>query len=175
MYFRFAICALIAAAAGGCSKPVTVKDEEGDKVTITEGSDGKTTVESEADGGNLTYESEEDRVTMTDEEGNVVQYGGNVSEEDLGLPFYPGSKETGDSVWTAEGIGRKSVTSVRTTSDPVSSVIGFYRDKVGMIDNEINWEDTASILATDENRKIFLNVSRVDGRTEIALTVTEGE
>lgn len=54
---------------------------------------------------------------------------GGVTEADLGVPFYPGSKEKPNASAKTSANGMDVVTCVRTTSDAPDKVLAFYKDK----------------------------------------------
>jgi hypothetical protein len=80
--------------------------------------------------GEMTADSDKGTFTMKDDKGNEVTTGGTVTEADLGVPFYPGSKEKPNANFLATENGKKSVVCTRTTSDAPDKVIEFYKDKV---------------------------------------------
>lgn len=93
----------------------------------------ESTVIKSGDGGQVTIESDKDSgtVTMSGKDGETSFSAGNdVTEAELGLPFYPGSKAKPGSDFRAEADGEKSVLSVRTTSDDPERVAEFYQNKV---------------------------------------------
>jgi hypothetical protein len=80
--------------------------------------------------GEMTVDGDKGTFTSKDDKGNEFTAGGQVTEADIGVPFYPGSKEKPNSSFTATENGRKSVLCVRTTPDDPEKVIAFYKDKL---------------------------------------------
>lgn len=132
---------LLMLALAGCSKSgpdgekVSVNPTTGD-MTVT-GKDGRTTeVKNEgdgwsaksSDGSELKYE--DGKMTGKNEKGETFESGAiDVTEAELGLPFYPGSKpvEFGSTkMETAEG---KTFSVNRSTSDMPDKVVEFYKAK----------------------------------------------
>ncbi len=132
---------LLMLALAGCSKSgpdgekVSVNPTTGD-MTVTD-KDGRTTeVKNEgdgwsaksSDGSELKYE--DGKMTGKNEKGETFESGAiDVTEAELGLPFYPGSKpvEFGSTkMETAEG---KTFSVNRSTSDMPDKVVEFYKAK----------------------------------------------
>jgi len=59
-----------------------------------------------------------------------VQTSTNISEADLGLPFYPGSVEKGTSSRAMTTSAARTVICDRTTVDPPKKVAAFYLSKL---------------------------------------------
>jgi hypothetical protein len=76
-------------------------------------------------------------LTEKDKNGNSVQIGGDISEADLGVPFYPGSASTPGS-FKGNDNGQVIVTSVRSTKDSPAQVIAFYKDRLGAPTTEVS-------------------------------------
>ena len=131
----------LAVVAAGCGS----KGEDGEKVSVnpTTGDmtvtdkDGKTT-EIQRDGDSVTAKSsdgtevkiEDGKVSGVNEKGEKFEGGAmTVSEAELGLPFYPGSKEMeygSSKMDSAEGT---SLSMNRSTTDTPEKVIEFYKSK----------------------------------------------
>lgn len=88
-------------------------------------------------------------------------------ERELGLPFYPGSKEAKESGQIASG----GYVSVRTTRDPIDMVVRFYKSHLPHLDNEVILTNSVTILAEHHGRKVFLFISREGEQTRILLSV----
>ncbi len=104
------IMLLVSAGCGG--KKVTVRTEE----------------------GKVEYSEESGKVKVKTEEGEATYGQEDVSEEDLGVPIYPGAKLVkggGGSVKTKteEGEG-EFMTAAFTTSDSIDEVSEWYRSKL---------------------------------------------
>jgi len=175
------IAIFVALISLGC-KPkseTVVTGADGSKATIT--NDG-TTQHIEATDANGTKVSENisnSGVSISDNKGNSAQMNNaGVTEDVLGLPFYPGSEEAkagGSSV--IDSTDGKLVQCTRTTKDDPDQVASFYKDKISAASNSSNISgDTkrvilggkltsgaeVSIMATKkgaENTSILVNVS----------------
>jgi len=131
----------------GCGKPDTtvVVGENGDKATISQNGQSVTTTDAKGNtatattnGSGTSYSDSKgnsmtangSQVTTKSANGDSATIGANISESDLGLPFYPGSSEKKGASMIATQNGVKSVMSSRTTKDLPSKVLDFYKGKV---------------------------------------------
>lgn len=106
---------------------VSVVDEKGTKVDMKSGEEGWSAKSS--DGSQISVDK--GGMRGTNERGETFEMGaGEVSETELSVPFYPGSKAVSGRDMKADTNGKKTFVSVRTTSDTSDKVINFYRDKV---------------------------------------------
>lgn len=136
---------LVLLVVAGCGRGVTVSGSDGEKVsvnprtgdmTITDKDGTKVDIESKGDSW-TAKSSDGTEMTMKDgklsgknEKGETFETGTDVSESELGLPFYPGSKavEYGSSKIME---GERSMFAVnRTSSDVPDKVIEFYKSRV---------------------------------------------
>jgi hypothetical protein len=75
-------------------------------------------------------------MSVKDSKGDSTEINtGSVTEDILGLPFYPGSDEAKSGSMISETPDAKSVVSTRTTKDDPDQVAAFYKDKVPGISN----------------------------------------
>lgn len=111
---------------------MTVQDGQGNKVTTSQDG-GKVTVEG-AKGETSTFESDGKgggTVTSTTPEGKQTMTSGqSFPESELGLPFYPGSKEKPEGSFKSEAPTGSSHMAVRLTSDAPAKVAEFYKPKL---------------------------------------------
>lgn len=116
---------------GGCGKPgVTVTDANGNKVTMQQDTSGGMTVTDDK-GNKIQVNTNGGGMTTTDANGNKSSWGvGDVSEKDLGVPFYPSSQPQEHGDLKADTPEQTSFTSMRTTSDPAQKVVDFYKDEL---------------------------------------------
>ena len=158
----------------------TVKDEDGEKVTIEadeDGEGGTWTVEGE-DGKATWSADEEDGKTVidsTDEEGvtRTTEIGADtVTSADLGIDFYPGA-EVGDGAKMSSNEGTTYATVALTTSDSPEKVGKFYRDKyaAGATVNEMGEVTMIKIgtAGTADSKQIIVAPKDDGGGTEITL------
>lgn len=124
------------------------------------------------------------KITTTDAAGKTSQLElgtAQVTEADLGVPFYPGSKMMdGQStrMSTPEGT---AVTVGLQSSDPPAKVAGFYRERLkaqaeGKQFTEMSSGDGAVLaLADDKSRAaIQIAVNKAENGSEIAITTHRG-
>lgn len=118
-----ALALLLAAVTAGCGK---VAEKAAEKA-----------IESEIakDGGSAKVDLSQGsaKVTSTDAEGRTTQAqlgGAQVTEADLGVPFYPGSKPQAAGASRVEGPDGRVVTLQLQTGDSPEKVAAFYRDKL---------------------------------------------
>jgi len=115
----------------GCSKPgMTVTDGEGNRATVS--ADGTKTTYTDSQGKSSTVEAKPDgSVSIKADDGKSSYEGGTtLTEEELGVPFYPGSAEKPNTAFKADTPTEQSRLSVRTTSDDPAKVAEFYKGKV---------------------------------------------
>jgi len=125
-----AIASLAIVFAAGCHKSdETVYSDANGSVSVS-GDKSKITYTDEK-GNVASVDTNGGKTTIDDGKGGSVTMGaGQVSEGDLGVPFYPGSKETAMASGMIESGGEKMVTSMRTTTDDPGKVSDFYKEKV---------------------------------------------
>ncbi|MEI7576938.1 MAG: hypothetical protein WCK51_08600 [Armatimonadota bacterium] len=111
---RVVAALLIGASVVGCGS-----SHSDESVTISDGNGTKMTM-SQADGA-----------IQVEGNGVTASMGGKstVTEEELGLPFYPGSSEKDGGSMKVETGDEKTCVSARTTSDEVAKVKAFYAEK----------------------------------------------
>lgn len=84
--------------------------------------------------GKTTVTVDEKELDVETEEGSVKVTTGDVSEEELGMPVYPGAemdKDAGGSVKTEGADGKASwSTAVLWTDDPLEKVISWYKGEL---------------------------------------------
>lgn len=148
-------------AIAGCGGDKTVTEED---VTITE---------------------KNGDVTITDEEGKET-YTESLSEEDLGVPIYPGSKMSeGDAgSVTTETAGEATTVSgaVLFTTDPLDKVIAWYKDelqgKAGFTDTSMSAEGETvgmfSYMDGEEMKTIIIGEADDTDGTEIIVSSSTG-
>lgn len=142
---QIVIGSLLVLALAGCSKSVTVSGSDGEKVSVNpttgdmtiKDKDGKVT-EFDNKGDSWTAKSsdgtemkfEDGKLSGTTEKGETFEAGlTTISEAELGLPFYPGSKDVEYGSSKSEGGGQSMYSMNRSTSDLPDKVIAFYKDK----------------------------------------------
>lgn len=196
--YTLPLVAGIAAMLGGCSagshSSITITDDNGEKISVK--SEGSNVSVSASDGakGSLTVNDNGANISATDKNGetstmttkkdgsvNIQTKEGNasiggtttVSEEELGVPFYPGSTEKPGNNMKFEGGGEKNYSTVRLTTDSPDQVAQFYRTKV----KGLTTAGTADAItgSTDLSTGVTftLTVTKQDGKTEIMTTTSQ--
>jgi hypothetical protein len=108
----------------------------------------------------------------TDSKGNVSALGGafsagknlNLTEADLGVPLYPGASEGEGGMHMSLPTG-SIVTAVYVTSDPVTSVVGFYKGKLGANESDVDTANGSVLTAGTQDGS---------GKNGIQITVGPG-
>ncbi len=149
----------VVALAGCGKKETTIKTPEGE-VTVKEGEGGELTIRGEE--GETTYKMSEEA----------------PSEEELGVPIYPGAEYvvgSGGSVKsTSEGEEVTTASGQFTTGDDIEEVISWYRDRLGapMIENasprEVSW------MKSGEDYFVTVSVNEEEGKTTISIARFSG-
>lgn len=110
----------------------------------------------------------------TDNKGNSMEMNANaVSEADLGVPFYPGSKDTPSSMKITSN-GKTAFSSMRTTTDDPSKVLDFYTQKLGKPDSTATTGQMATASwGANGPKPTAIIASSEKGVTNIQITVTQ--
>lgn len=128
------ILCLLGFLIAGCGSPdtTTVSDGKGNTVSVTddgskvtyEGSKGESaTMETDSQGGS--------KVTVkTDKGDQTMSAGSSMTEDELGMPFYPGSSEKEGSSLKTDTPDGSSRLAVRVTADTPAKVVAYYKDKL---------------------------------------------
>lgn len=163
------------ALVAGCNPKTEIVGPNGEKVSV-EGNGGKMTVTG-PDGKQVTVEGDGKTFKMDDGKGGTMSMGGTeVSEAEMGLPYYPGSTETpGSAKVTADG--KTSLVCLRETTDDPSKVVAFYKDKVKE-GKDANMSSGNTVMATlsgklDDGAEVNL-VANKEGaeKTKISISVS---
>lgn len=139
--------ALMVAAAAGC----------GGKKTYT-APGGEVTVEGRGESAEVT-------ITGEDEEGTVsVEVNRGVTEEEIGLPFYPGAEQEQTATFSQEGAETAETTHVTlSTPDPIEQVVAFYEEQVPDV-------ETAVDAFSPDSRIVQMVVDEGEGQKMIVIT-----
>lgn len=153
---------------------MTVTDKDGNKVDIQKGPDGSWTAKSSK---GEEFKSTKDGISVTNEKGERATMGlSSVSEQDLGLPFYPGSSALENRDMRVEANGGKTFLSVRTTGDAPSKVLDFYKGKVK--DAALTSTDKFGSIngKLEDGRKVMVMAMTQDsGKTEVQVSVSSAK
>ena len=174
----FLIAGLAIGLLAGCGKKddVVIVGPDGTKITADQ--DGTSMTIKDEKGNVSTFNADnKGGMTMSDGQGGKLEFGqGNVSEADLGVPFYPGSSEgTAGMTSKVETDKEKVVTSVRTSKDDPSKVLAFYQPKVmnpSQSSATSGSTKVASISGTLENGTDITIGATKDGDNDTQIIVT---
>lgn len=177
--------------SSGSSSSVSVSDGRGNKVVVN-GSGGDTkvsfsgnngeeittqgsnTVVVEKDGSKSTIITNKDGSSSVSTKDGSASIGGNtqISESELGVPFYPGSIEKSGSNFKFEGPKGNSYSCTRTTDDTPEKVIEFYKSKVENPASALS--DGSGSLSGKLASGATINVvaQTKDGKTDVIVTST---
>lgn len=145
----------------GCAKKAT---------TVT--TPGGGTVTSTTGGGETT-------TTVTTPEGGTITAKGNatVTEEEVGVPFYPGAAQNPEKTTKISGSGDgktgEMIMISLSTTDSFDKVVEFYKSKMPknaqLIQMNANGEQQASWNLTEDKTSKLVQVSIKDGATLILI------
>ncbi len=133
----------------------------------------KTTIRDE-NGNEVTVDPKTGTVTSKGKDGSNFSMGtDSVTEEKLGLPFYPGSTaELGMSSNNHQG---ESVSSFRKHTDGVDKVREFYRSKLNNVEESTQEMSGAKVLSMrgllSDGREVAISAMEKDGQTSITISV----
>lgn len=156
--------ALLATLTVGCRHDVFV-DAQGNRVDVDR--NGKDVTVQTKDG---TYRSTNDgkKITASTNDGKsmTMETSASVSESELGMPFYPGSEGTNqDSKLDLNG--KKTLSSVRITTDSPDKVLEFYKSKMQGIESTHSASQFAMLSAKAGDRLLTMQASQDSGKTTI--------
>lgn len=100
-----------------------------------------------------------------------------VSEEEIRMPFYPGSSPKPNGDVKIEAASEKNYMSVRTTADTPEKVAEFYESKVkGLKFNRFASGDTTNVMASTEadGWKIAVTASKKGATAQTEITLAAG-
>lgn len=178
MRFALATICLILIAGCGPKEPTVISEpNETERVVADSGKspdqakpvpDEKATIKSD-DGAEVTFT--EGGAKGVDENGNKVEIGPDVvvTEKEIGVEFYPNSKDGKENMKYAEG-GKPAYISVRTTKDSVAKVTAFYKSKLSSVET-----GEAGTIATvkgtsSDGRKVVVTMVQMKGFTRISVS-----
>lgn len=117
-------------------------------------------------------------MSISTPQGNATMGGSGVSEENIGVKFYPGAKEKENSAFKFEGESEKSYSITLTTEDDPNKVIDWYKQNVtGLTASTFSAGGKSGGMLTgepDKETKIALSVLRDDGKTVTEIVISKG-
>lgn len=147
---------------------IQATDAKGNTATVT-GNGQEMTVESKD--GKAQLEAKNGTLKEHDDKGNSVEMGTGVSEAELGVPFYPGSTETKDSMKANTDKGQEFI-SIRLTNDAPAKVVDFYTSKLGKPKSSMT-SDSMTMATWQSGKRTEVLMFGKDGTSnKISLTVT---
>jgi len=171
---------LVLVLAGGCGRKETYTTPEGTVTLERQGDTTEVTVESE--GGTLKMKGDEGKMTVTTEEGTaVVEIGPEISEDDIGLPIYPGAKVE-QTVKRTDAEEEQDFAQVHlSTADSFDKVKAFYQEKLpeATVAGNVETPDLKMLQmmwkVEGEQKMIMLSRDKSDTVTRIVLHRMEEE
>jgi len=117
--------------------------------------------------------------SMTDAKGNksTATVSLNVTEEDVGLKFYPGATvKTGTTISGTGAKGGPMVTATLTTKDDFGKVAKFYKDNYAKGNQAMEAPDSLTIRigSGEAAKRVSVNKDRESGEVTIVLTAGAG-
>lgn len=99
-----------------------------------------------------------------------------VSEDDLGVPLYPGANHKPEGSWTVETGEGRSGYYLFTTGDRPAEVVAFYREKLGDRISSVFESGEGAIISVDvkDNSGVVITVGTDEGKTSIAIHRNRG-
>lgn len=137
----------------------------------------------ETSSGEVTVGEEGESVTMETEEGTVTYEGGEdePSEEDLGVPIYPGAEYVSGSGGSATATTEEGATLYAggewITDNGIDEVVDWYTDKLGDPDyttseggqKSVIWmkgdtsDNITTVTITEEDGEVKITIGRISG------------
>ena len=151
---RLSLLALtcVAFCAIGCDAKdkmdISLSGSNGEKISIKSEGDKGTLSATGSNGEHLDLDANNGEMKMkgSDKDGNKVdlKVGGNptLTEQELGLPFFPDSKPNTEANTTDAKTKLSSLVSIRTTSEDPSKVADFYKQKIKDANGSISMSST---------------------------------
>jgi hypothetical protein len=153
------LTAILLSILGGCAQKETSTLPDGTKVEVNQ------------DGNSLKVSSDKGSASLG--------VGTTVTEEELDIPFYPGSTEKPESSVKVELSSEKSYMTVRTTPDEPEKVAEFYKTKltdVSVSAFELNEKKTAIIAGkTPSGMRGAVTASREKDSQETTIQLASGQ
>jgi nitrate reductase NapE component len=103
--------------------------------------------------------------------GNAIQVGqaADVNEADLGISIYPGAVRLPSGSARVKMFGMETESAGYTTSDPLSSVLSFYQDKLNNYQGKL---ETNAVSTSQSNGATVLSLAGINGNAKETLVVT---
>lgn len=126
-----------------------------------------------------TNDLKNEAIKINDEDGTASMGGDTeVTETELGLPYYPGSTPKKGGAFKVEAPSERNYCSIRLTGDDADKVIAFYKSKVKSgVATPMSGADTSGSLMTGsigEDGKVAISAMRKKGETSTEITINVG-
>lgn len=173
---------------GGCSQAVTVKGENGETITadgkgnfsmddgkgntVDAKMDSKGTLDVTSSKGAEMHINEQGMTGKTDEGESYSMGASQVTEEELGLPFYPGSEPEPKSDIKVAGDKENTYVSVRTTADTPEQVVEFYKPKLSET-SVTTTDELCSLSGKFGEKTVTIIAQLLDGKTRLNVSVQD--
>jgi len=160
----------------GDTTTVTAETPEGTSTTtatttgddahvVQEGPDGTTEITKEGDTTTMTSDAG-DGSSMTHKEG-----GSDLSAEDVGVEFYPGSEPKMSNVYTSGPVTTNMV-QLTSTDDP-DKIQAFYKDQLGSVMSETKTDKMRTLIKMDGKIQHSISIQTEDGVSTITISRVE--
>ena len=165
---------------GGCGRKETYTTPEGTVTLERRGDTTEVTVDSED--GTLKMKGDESKMTVTTEKSTaVVEISPEISEEDIGIPIYPGAKVE-QTVKRTDAEEEQDLAQVHlSTADSFDKVKAFYQEKLpkATVAGNVETPDVKMLQMTwkveGEQKMIMVSRDKSDALTRIVLHRMEEE
>lgn len=118
----------------------------------------------------VTKDGKRAKLRTVDGRETSVDSSTRIIEDDLGLPFFPSSTDTGESARVTRG-DLEMVTSVRTTLKSVADVAAFYNGKLKVMSDTVT-ADRLVMSGKFGERQFLLHATRLGKVTKIVVAST---
>jgi len=165
---------LVLVLVSGCGRKETYSTPEGTVTLERRGDTTEVTVDSED--GTLKMKGDESKMTVTTEKGTaVVEISPEISEEDIGIPIYPGAKVE-QTVKRTDAEEQQDFAQVHlSTTDSFDKVKAFYQEKLpkATVAGNVETPDVKMLQMTwkveGEQKMIMVSRDKSDAVTRIVL------
>ncbi len=101
--------------------------------------------------------------------GMTMGQAANVSDAELGVSIYPGAVRVENGSARVKVFGMETESASYTTSDPLSSVVSYYQDKLNNYQDKLG---TNAVTTSQRNGATILSLAGINGNAKETLVVT---
>ncbi|MGQ9730259.1 MAG: hypothetical protein ACUVX8_03215 [Candidatus Zipacnadales bacterium] len=176
------VIAVAIGGAAGCSKVKQAKEAAEAVQIAKDAQDGDFTVKSQEEEIKVKTDKDDEKagsITITGPDGTTTVKTGKdtVTEEEVGIKFYPGAKVQAGTTWSASNKESGSISSVTLeTTDAFDKVAKFYKDRYAKGNTVLEQPDSLMIMINSgESSGKMIMVSREEGEdvTTIGISVSQ--